>query len=520
MSAKTSELRDLLHQQLVQGRLQDEQTVQEAGEGTPLEVPSTGAALSSAYEQLRNATEYAEEHLLLQRAIKRFCHRNLFLTRREPTALGKELIVELVQAGYLPAGRYGSGVSSRIGKLFESYMQAYGGLRENKVDSDRAVGWILACMSSEVESMLLPRNSRRAVIYTAYQHFLSALPKSRFQDYPESTVYELCLYIAVQQALLKSDLDAVRFDLMQLYQKSPADVAEFRKFNEEIDKLYVADLTAELKRAVSRYGAPFRILKSLIDENPATADLVNDKKEFMGAFRQQVSREYKRVGERIDRGLAKSIVFIIITKLLIGVAIEIPYDKIVHGSVALLPLAINLLFPPVYMASLKFGLNPPSQQNARLVENYMEELLYGDKPPKARQPRRRKYTIGARLLSALLFIVPFVITVLVLKRLGFNVMQMVIFFVFFSTASFLGFRLSTIIRELELSRPQTGLLSTLRDTFYLPFILVGQWLSRKYGDINFVARFLDLAIELPMKTILRMLRQWIRFLNEKREELY
>jgi hypothetical protein len=64
------------------------------------------------------------------------------------------------------------------------------------------------------------------------------------------------------------------------------------------------------------------------------------------------------------------------------------------------------------------------------------------------------------------------------------------------------------------------LLSSLRDTFYLPFILVGQWLSRKYGDINLVARFLDLAIELPLKTILRQLRLWIRFLNEKREELY
>jgi hypothetical protein len=31
---------------------------------------------------------------------------------------------------------------------------------------------------------------------------------------------------------------------------------------------------------------------------------------------------------------------------------------------------------------------------------------------------------------------------------------------------------------------------------------------------------LDVAIELPLKTVLRLLRQWIRFLDEKHEELY
>jgi hypothetical protein len=520
MSDNNSELRDLLRQQLLQGQTADAHAVAQAGKGEQLEEPLTGTALSSAYEQLRNATEYAEEHLLLQRAIKRFCHRNLFILKRDPKELGRELVVELVQAGYLPAGRYGSNVCNRISKLFATYLEAHTQLRKQKVTHDTSIGWVLACIANEVEAMLIPHSTRRAIIVTAYQHFLSRLPKDEFVEYPDNTAYELCLYIAVHQALLKSDVDAVRYDLLTLYQKSPSDTHEFRLFNEEVDKLYRSELTHELKRSVSRYGAPFRILKSLVDENENTTELLNDKHDFMVAYRQQIAREYKRVGERIDRGLLKSIVFIVITKLLIGIAIEIPYDKIVHGSVDLLPLAINLLFPPVYMASLKFGLHPPSKQNARLVEDYTERLLYGDKPPEVRRAPRRTYTLGARLLSALLFIVPIVLTVLVLDRLGFNIMQMIIFFVFFSTASFLGFRLSTIIRELELSRPQTGLLSSLRDTFYLPFILVGQWLSRKYGDINLVARFLDLAIELPLKTILRQLRLWIRFLNEKREELY
>jgi len=96
--------------------------------------------------------------------------------------------------------------------------------------------------------------------------------------------------------------------------------------------------------------------------------------------------------------------------------------------------------------------------------------------------------------------------------------QAVIFFVFLSTASFLGFRLSTMVRELEVLS-STNTLSAIRDFFYLPFILVGQWLSSKYARINAVAFVLDIAIELPLKTVLRLIRQWARFINEKHDQL-
>ena len=40
-------------------------------------VAGVGGTISTAYEQLRNAAEYTEEHLLLQRTIRRFYKRNL-----------------------------------------------------------------------------------------------------------------------------------------------------------------------------------------------------------------------------------------------------------------------------------------------------------------------------------------------------------------------------------------------------------------------------------------------------------
>jgi hypothetical protein len=111
-------------------------------------------------------------------------------------------------------------------------------------------------------------------------------------------------------------------------------------------------------------------------------------------------------------------------------------------------------------------------------------------------------------------------TVLILESIGFNAMQMVIFFVFFSATSFLGFRLSAMVRDLELIPRRAGLLGSLQDFFYLPFVTLGQWLSRKYSQINIVARFLDVAVELPLKSVLRLLQQWMNFLREQHENLY
>jgi hypothetical protein len=53
----------------------------------------------------------------------------------------------------------------------------------------------------------------------------------------------------------------------------------------------------------------------------------------------------------------------------------------------------------------------------------------------------------------------------------------------------------------------------------MPFIAVGQWISYRYSQVNIVAMALDILIELPLKTILRLVRQWTQFLNDKKDEL-
>ena len=106
-----------------------------------------------------------------------------------------------------------------------------------------------------------------------------------------------------------------------------------------------------------------------------------------------------------------------------------------------------------------------------------------------------------------------------LLMLGFSLVHMAIFFVFISAASFLGFRLSRLVRELEIVRSSSNGLTMLRDFIYLPFVVVGRWMSDKYSRINIVTLILDMLIELPLKTILRLVRQWGVFIDDRKDRL-
>jgi hypothetical protein len=83
----------------------------------------------------------------------------------------------------------------------------------------------------------------------------------------------------------------------------------------------------------------------------------------------------------------------------------------------------------------------------------------------------------------------------------------------------LGYRLTLQIKELELVNTNQGFLALVRDFLYAPFIFVGKKISYRFGQLNIIAQILDVVIDLPLKTIVRLVRQWMVFLNNKKDEL-
>ncbi len=474
-------------------------------------VTGAGRTLTFAYEQLRNAAEYTEEHLLLQRAIRRF-YKRMFLSRDEGriNASGEELIVELTLAGYLKNDTIPVNTVEKISIMAVEYYGAH-----TKYGKE---AWAVDVLAVEAERLLNDDTKRIIFSQFAYDHFLEGINPQKVLG-SKVDHYEVALFVAVQKALLKADQASIRASLLRRYQQSPADEG-YASLNKMIDKVFVAGTTEKLFRAVDRRGAPFRIFWRLIDEHEDFLRILGSREQFLSAYETQINKEYARIDKRINRGIIKSVIFLIITKVLIGVSIEVPYDYLIHGAVVWLPLAINLLFPPVYMILLRFTLTQPSSANTQALIDTIDDLFYGkDDTLVLSQRAGRGFGTAFNVFYSLLFLVIFAGATWGLYLLGFSILHMLIFFVFLSTASFLGFRLSRQIRELEVVQAQQDGVTIIRDFLYIPFVVVGRWMSEKYSRINIVAMVLDMVIELPLKTVLYLMRQWGAFINSKKDEL-
>ena len=484
-------------------------------------VVGAGRTLTAAYEQLRNAAENTEEHLLLQNAIKRFL-RQAFVTRDDQlvSRSGYELIVELTLAGYLQNNSIPVATTQKISAVALEYYRLYETLQQDRrLRPEASSRWTLDVAAVLVENMLADHGRDTVFVDFVYEETAPIAQRVLGEDHSDDDKASMLLS-AIHEALLKSDGAVVRTTLLQRYQIATTDVEQFIAFNQKVDTLFDLPVYHKLVRTIDRQGAPFRIVRRMFDDIISLGQLLPKKSSFLSEYERQISKEYERIGDKTNKAVIRSIIFLVITKFAVGLSIEVPYDLISHHQILWLPLIINLIFPPLYMVLLRATLQMPSAANTTALVDRIEAMLYGDGLPLP----RRSLSAGrfGPLFSAMYILtslVVFAAVLYVLLLLGFSLVHMAIFFVFLSTASFLGFRISRNIRELEVVRSRQNGLTFIRDMLYLPFVVVGQWMSEKYGRLNIVAVILDMVIELPLKTVLRLVRQWAAFIDERKDNI-
>jgi hypothetical protein len=375
-------------------------------------------------------------------------------------------------------------------------------------------------MSSAIEATLRDHTLNAPFIDLAYNYFLAAISADKFFGGQKPPSYEATLMVAIQQTLLKSDPAAIRLSLINRYQIPPEKTVEFAKFNVSLDTIFASDALDKLSHLISRAGAPWRILFRTVHSDDKLAEHLESEKVFLGPFNAAISSAYLQLNKNVNRGIIRSVIFLIITKSLIGLAAEVPYDKWVHGEIIWLALGVNLLLPPLYMIALRLTLMMPDARNTRALNREISRILYAPVPtrPFIGDRKNRSFNGAYNFIYTLTILAVFAgVGWLLVRYASFEWIHLVIFFVFISTASFLGFRLSRLIRDIEVGDEAQNGVSFLRDFLYMPFVAVGRRISEGYSKFNIVSRFLDMFVELPLKTILGFLRRWGSFLSANKD---
>ena len=72
--------------------------------------------------------------------------------------------------------------------------------------------------------------------------------------------------------------------------------------------------------------------------------LLANRGETLGRVKDICAAEYTHISNSLNGRIIKTIFFIFITKTLIGVAVEVPYDLFVSGAISWTPLVANIAF--------------------------------------------------------------------------------------------------------------------------------------------------------------------------------
>ncbi len=511
-----------------------EEAVTETKDEDVIKVSETISVAASAYETVRNTLEYDEEHLLRRNAIRRILKRRLGETNAQN--LSTKLLRELVWAKYLPNKRVSSKKIDLVADVLEKYKRMFGSLEEDTKEGQDRYQWLLDILSTEIEYLVSPPCVDESLASYAYQAL-----KQRV-DWETTLVTQedrdLQLYIAVHRVVLKSNQATLRYRILTLYyptwrtaQVGDPIVAEIamnlNKVVESVENQINHPSADMVYRFVRRHGIVFHLLSDIAKDNPqAFSKAVIDREQntIDSALTGAANERYRIFRTRLNRTVIRAAFFLLLTKSILALLLEYPYELFVLHSTDYFPLAVNILFPPLLLALIGLTVRIPKKKNTeKIIEEASAFLGIGED---LRFLFRQKRGWGRGALWAIfnaIYLVVFLVTVGLitwgLHRSGFNNLSIVFFLFFLSLVAYFGLRIRNTRREYLVVDSSAGVLGVLGDMLFLPIVRTGRWIALRAPRVNIFLFFFDFIIEAPFKATIDVIESWFAFLREKREEM-
>jgi hypothetical protein len=296
---------------------------------------------------------------------------------------------------------------------------------------------------------------------------------------------------------------------------------------EKIDQDFKHPLAEKFYRVCEQYDTPYLIMGDILSEDTGKIEeRFNDPEKLELSIKSAYDKRYKQLKSRLKRAAVYSTLSIFLTKMLLALAIEIPLDKYITANFNAMTLGVNILIPPLLMFLLVLTIRPPRKENLQKVILEVMKVVYEGKR-KDIYPIKPKKKKGIILKSIIFF---FYLTMFVISFGGiwwllstlpqFGILSKIIFMVFVSLISFAGIKIRERSKELQVEPDKGNAITFLMDSFSLPFIQMGKWLSNEFSKYNVFVVFFNSLIDMPFQIFVEFLEQWRYFLKEKREEIH
>ncbi len=509
----------------------------EADEPKDVDVISVSETVSvavSIYETVRNTLEYDEEHLLRRNATRRILKRRLGESNSKDVAT--KLIRELIWARYLPNHKIPTSMIGTVAGVLEKYKMLFASLDGEEKNEQEQYEWLLDVLSTEIEYLIGPPCIDEALASYAYQALKERLKWStKLVDVSDQ---DLQLYIAIHRTVLCSNIATLRYRILTLYYpkwrtaNAGDDVVKeivmnFRKVFMSVEREIDHPSSEAIFRFVRRHAIVFRLLSDVAQDNPnafATAVQSLDVKSIDKAIVAAANARYDSFRSRLTRTVFRAVFFLLLTKGILAILVEYPYEFFVLQSTNYFPLSVNILFPPFLLAMIALTVKIPKKKNTAKILEEIHGLLGAGDDFSLVFKQKPVWSRGVLwvIFNGLYVIAFFGVLLLIsqfLQTIGFNSISIAFFLLFLSLVAYFGIRIRNTRRELLMVETSGGFFAILGDILFLPIVRAGRWVALRAPRINIFLFFFDFIIEAPFKATVEIIENWLAFLREKREEI-
>ncbi|MFH1712104.1 MAG: hypothetical protein ABH846_02610, partial [Patescibacteria group bacterium] len=481
-----------------------------------IEVSGPASTAATVYEKLRRTIDYQEEHLLRRNAILRMLKR--FMGSDMPLEkMAANLLQELVWARYLPNKEVPTRFVSVLTPIINKYEPLLRAADEIGHDRDYLFTWILDVLSTEIEYAIAPPVGDEALVSYMYEEM-----RERIYWDPKIIISEeerdLKIYIAIHQTILKSNLATLRFRVLTLYYPDwpGASTAErVKEVAENVDAIIRTvdsqinhPVTNKLGLLLRRKAGVFHVVRDAIAENPdQLPNWLNEPEVLDREVTKALKKRTKIFRIRIRRTAIRAVIFLFLTKMLLALIIEVPYDFFIVKETHLTPLFINIFFHPLFLAFLSLTTSIPEKRNVVDYHGAVRALAVGaDHDYLNIRMKREIFGTWSKVFAvvySMIFLFTYGAIGVLLTRIGFNWLSITLFLFFLSLVTFFGIRIRSTVKDIVLSDVRKGIIGPIFDIFMLPIVRAGRWLSTRVAKINVFIYFFDFIIEAPLKVAVR-----------------
>ncbi|HCB35519.1 MAG TPA: hypothetical protein DEP25_02650 [Candidatus Taylorbacteria bacterium] len=494
----------------------------EAGEeiGPFISVEHLTGRFGAMYEKVRSLVDYKEYHLIRRSAIKRIVNRQLYLEKSSQD-VGIALLRDLVSSGYLPNNKVPEAKSTPLLQIIRKWtFLGKGGL---------ATSLSLDFAAIEIERFLYPDRVTELVVDS---FFRSSEPFVLYQDRSIKN-QSLITYAACRRSFLSEDQSGLLYALLLfLVPEVVRNDVNDEKLSRISSQVSFALKTAEsvtlnqlvwtVSTRLKNHSLYHAVLLEILRSYGKGAELVfEDEEKLREISRGIIEKKQSQQKSILRKSGKRAVIYLLLTKIALGLLLEFPYEYFILSSVSYFALGTNAVFHPALLLSMVMFVGSGKRGVERVIDG-VSAVVHGKEMKRVfiRPPGSSTTFFFVACFYVLLFVASFGAILWALVALHFNVVSILLFFVFLTLVSYFGLRIRRGARRWEPDRTKPSTFGLVWNLFVFPIVQTGRWFSIRFASINVFVLFLDFLVEVPFKAFLGIFDASLSFIKEHRVETY